>query len=136
MISESLGIIKNGPFLCELVIRRCPILFARSDPLPNNPLLLLLLLLLLLHLGLLLLLLLHLGLLLHINNSILKAYLGFLTMAKRRETSQRKKGKRQPPLIDNIPKYSQQRRSSPPKRRTDFSSLFCYSSSIAHRGIF
>lgn len=58
----------------------------------------------------------------------------FLTMAKKRETSQRKKGKRQPPLIDNIPKYSQQRRSSPPKRRTDFSSLFCYSSSIAHRG--
>ncbi|CAK9323137.1 unnamed protein product [Citrullus colocynthis] len=55
-------------------------------------------------------------------------------MAKKRKTPQKKKGEKQSPLIDNIPKYSQQRRSSPPKRRTDFSSLFCYSSSIAHRG--
>ncbi|XP_022144801.1 uncharacterized protein LOC111014393 [Momordica charantia] len=55
-------------------------------------------------------------------------------MAKKRKTPERKKGERQARIIDNIPKYSQQRRSSPPKRRTDFSSLFCFSSSIAHRG--
>ncbi|KAM6593088.1 hypothetical protein CsatA_000791 [Cannabis sativa] len=48
-------------------------------------------------------------------------------MAKKRVAAERKK-------IDNIPKCSQQPRSSPPKRRTDFSSFFCKSSTLFDSG--
>ncbi|POO01803.1 hypothetical protein TorRG33x02_025800 [Trema orientale] len=45
-------------------------------------------------------------------------------MAKKRVSKTKKTLKQ----IDNIPKCSHQRRSSPPKRRTDFSSFFCCNS--------
>ncbi|XP_062117395.1 uncharacterized protein LOC133831206 isoform X3 [Humulus lupulus] len=48
-------------------------------------------------------------------------------MAKKRVAPDRKKALKK---IDNIPKCSQQPRSSPPKRRTDFSSFFCKSISL------
>ncbi|PON43749.1 hypothetical protein TorRG33x02_333050 [Trema orientale] len=52
-------------------------------------------------------------------------------MAKKRVSKTKKTLKQ----IDNIPKCSHQRRSSPPKRRTDFSSFFCCNSfSLSNSG--
>ncbi|KAJ7972319.1 PWWP domain protein [Quillaja saponaria] len=53
-------------------------------------------------------------------------------MAKRR-TLQRKKSQKINE-IDNIPQYTSQPRSSPPKRRTDFSIFFSHSSSLSNSG--
>ncbi|XP_061352622.1 uncharacterized protein LOC133297476 [Gastrolobium bilobum] len=56
-------------------------------------------------------------------------------MAKKRNTREKKKNnnnnKKKTP-IDCIPKYSQQPRSSPPKRRTDFSVFMCTPSSLSN----
>lgn len=57
----------------------------------------------------------------------------FTTMAKK--TSATKNNNKRIPPIDRVPKHSQQPRSSPPKRRTDFSFFIRNPSSISNPAI-
>ncbi|KAL5546039.1 hypothetical protein UlMin_005726 [Ulmus minor] len=52
-------------------------------------------------------------------------------MAKKKRATEMRKSEKK---VDHIPKCSQQRRSSPPKRRTDFSHFFRNSSSLPNSG--